>query len=283
MEQLRERIERYKERNPACVDMLSFYEKILEAQESVSDRITLSPAKISGRLKSFHAKEGFPLLAREDFVIDIPASVQLFETIARIAKKTNEKMKNNAQALEEAIVINAMNIRDLLKNFSDEAYLSRIVKEFDLDPQILKFFVFESVRPSIRANREILEQYVDLRNWLRGYCPVCGSLPSMSMLKGEGQRYFRCSFCEFQWPGVRLQCPFCENTDHKDLHYFYAEGDESHRVDLCDKCKQYIKTVDSRKIDYDPDLDLEDIVTLHLDLLASQKGFKRPVPSAWGI
>jgi formate dehydrogenase maturation protein FdhE len=29
------------------------------------------------------------------------------------------------------------------------------------------------------------------------------------------------------------------------------------------------------------DLILEDLATLHLDILASQKGYKRPVPNPW--
>ena len=80
-----------------------------------------------------------------------------------------------------------------------------------------------------------------------------------------------------------MKCPFCENNDHEKLHYFYAEGQETYRVDLCNNCKQYIKTVDSRKLDYEPDLNLEDIVTVHLDILALEKGFKRPTPNVWGI
>ena len=57
---------------------------------------------------------------------------------------------------------------------------------------------------------------------------------------------------------------------------------EAYRVDLCDQCKGYIKTVDSRKLDYEPDLSLEDIVTIHLDIHALKKGYKRPVPTSWG-
>jgi len=79
-----------------------------------------------------------------------------------------------------------------------------------------------------------------------------------------------------------MMCPFCENRNHKDLQYFSVEGNEVHRIDICNKCKQFIKTIDTRKLDYEPDLNLEDITTLHLDILASQKGFKRPVPTPWG-
>ena len=72
-------------------------------------------------------------------------------------------------------------------------------------------------------------------------------------------------------------------SDHEKLQYLYEEGREAYRVDICDNCKQFIKTVDSRKLDYEPDLALEDIITIHLDILASEKGYKRAVPNLWGL
>ncbi|MEW6586108.1 MAG: formate dehydrogenase accessory protein FdhE, partial [Nitrospirota bacterium] len=165
----------------------------------------------------------------------------------------------------------------------DEKYLGDIAAKFDIDRPILKFLIHESIQPSLRANMEKLKDQVDLKNWLRGYCPICGSVPAMSLLKGEGQRYFLCSFCGFQWPSERLKCPFCENRDQQKLHYFFEEGLEAYRIDLCDQCHQYIKTVDSRRLGYESDLTLEDITTVHLDILASEKGFKRAGLSRWGL
>jgi len=104
----------------------------------------------------------------------------------------------------------------------------------------------------------------------------------MSELKGEGQRYYLCSFCGFIWPGERLKCPFCERRNPEEHEYFYAKGEEIYRVDICKKCQQYIKTVDTRSLDYEPDLTLEDMTTLHLDIVASEKGFKRPISAPWG-
>jgi len=51
---------------------------------------------------------------------------------------------------------------------------------------------------------------------------------------------------------------------------------------LCGKCHQYIKTIDFRKIE-ESDPVLEDLATLHLDVLATQKGYKRPVPNPWAV
>ena len=283
LEQKKKLIEHLRGKNPAYTEILGFYEKIIEAQDA--ERIDISVAAIHphNNLKNLQTSEGFPLMDKKDFILDIPSGVRLFESLCRISRNANEKMRENIQAIEEASAINALNLRELLRRHSDESYLNGIAEEFSIDRAILLFLVTASIQPSLSANVEQLKDQVDLKNWLRGYCPVCGSSPQISELKDEGKRFFLCSFCRFTWPSERLKCPFCENADHEKLQYLYEEGQEAHRVDVCDNCKQYIKTVDSRKLDYEPDLPLEDIMTIHLDILASEKGYKRPVPNLWGF
>jgi FdhE protein len=275
----KELIKLHRKINPAYEKLLNFYYKIITEQEVVRSSLAIQTPPINLE----HMKEGFPLLEKSDFILDIPSSTRLFESICNIAKNENEKMKENIQAIEEAKAINALNLKDLLKRFYDDSFIETVAGEFNIDSVILKFLIFESVQPSLAANVKSIGNRIDLKNWLRGYCPICGSMPQISLLKDEGQRFCLCSLCGFEWPSERLKCPFCENRDHNKLHYFYAEGYEARRVDLCDNCHQYIKTVDARKLDYEPDLAIEDIATIHLDILASEKGFKRPAPGLWGI
>lgn len=282
LEKIKEKIVRLKGKNPAYEEILNFYEKVAEEQEAVKPALNVTPIETSKDLRTLQIKEGFPLISKEEFHLDIPSSVRLFESLCRIGKDTTDKMRENIQNIELAVWDEALDLEELLRRHFDEMYITEITKDLNVDEIILKFLIYMSIKPSINANVEKLKDQVDLKNWLRGYCPICGSLPQMSELKGEGQRYFLCSFCDFTWPSERLKCPFCENKEHEKLHYFYAEGQETYRIDLCDNCKQYIKTVDSRKLDYEPDLNLEDIVTTHLDILATEKGFKRPVPTFWG-
>lgn len=282
LEQTEEHIERLKKNIPAYAELLDFYGKIMGELRIAKPQIDAVPFHQSEEVRKIQTKEGFPLLNKSDFILDIPASIKIFESVVDIAKKATSKMKENVQKIEKAVKDGTLHREKLLENHFDSAYLDEVTTLLNLDRAILYFLIHTSLRPSIHANVEKLRDQIDLKNWQRGYCPICGSLPQMCELKGEGQRYFQCSFCDFQWASERLKCPFCENRDHEKLHYFYAEGQEAHRVDLCDKCKQYIKTVDSRTIGYEPDLNLEDIITIHLDILASEKGFKRPVPNIWG-
>lgn len=283
LEKIKECIMQLKKKNPAYDEILNFYERVFVEQEAIGLALNVNSVETGKDLKALQIKEGFPLINKEDFILDIPSSIILFEFLCQIGKNTTSKMKKNIKKIEKAVRDCKLNIEKLLKKHSDSTYQSQIIKNLKLDKAILSFLTQISIKPSIHANVAQLKDQVDLKNRLRGFCPICGSFPQMSELKGEGQRFLVCSFCGFEWLSERLKCPFCENKDHGTLHYFYEEGNEIYRVYVCDKCKQYIKTVDSRKLDYEPDLNLEDIATIHLDILASEKGFKRPVPNLWGI
>ena len=279
----KERIDFLISKKPEYADILRFYKKISELQATAPPRLNLKLPIVEKPIMDIREMEGFPLISREEFLIDVPSSTALFEAICTASKHANEKMRINIQILEEAFSVNALRLEDLLKHHEDNTYLDLVLRDFAIDKAVLKFLIHMSIYPSLHAHAEMLKDQINLKQWLRGYCPICGSRPLMSEFNAEGLREYLCSFCGFEWPGERLKCPFCENSDHTKLHYFYAEGDEAYRVDICDACNQYVKTVDSRKLDYEPDLGLEDIVTIHLDILASEKGFKRPVASPWGI
>jgi FdhE protein len=283
LEKTKNLISLLKKKNPAYTEILDFYKTIVEEQEAFKPILKLIPLETSKDLGTLQVKDGFPLINKEDFILDITSSVMLFESLCKTGKNVTDKMKENILAIEDAIRNGFLDIEKLLERHYDKTYTDKILEDMEIDETVLNFLIHMSIKPSINLNVEKLRDKVALKNWLRGYCPICGSFPHISELIGEGQRYLMCSFCSFKWPSERLRCPSCENNDHKSLHYFYEEGQEVYRVDVCDKCMQYIKTVDSRKLDYEPDLNLEDIMTIHLDILASEKGFKRPVPSPWGL
>ena len=190
-------------------------------------------------------------------------------------------MAEEAKKIEEILNEKRIDLKELLVGGVNESKIEDITNEFRLDKKIFYFFIQESIRPSIEASVERLFNELETENWLKGYCPICGSLPYLSLLKEEvGKRYLLCSYCGYQWRIERLVCPFCGNKEQESLQYFHAEGEEAHRIDLCDKCHNYIKTIDLRSLE-EIDPALEDLATLHLDILASQKGYKRPIPNPW--
>jgi FdhE protein len=98
--------------------------------------------------------------------------------------------------------------------------------------------------------------------------------------KDEGERFLLCSSCGFQWRFIRLKCPFCGNEDHEKLRHFHIEAEgKGYRVDVCEECKKYIKTIDIRELNMEVIPLVEDMGTLHLDIIAQNEGYKRGVAS----
>jgi len=87
METLRKRIQQIKKKRPGYKEMLDFYQRVREEQEKVRTSLTIEPIQLKKEWKALLAKEGFPLLERKDFPIDIEASLSLFNPFARLGKK----------------------------------------------------------------------------------------------------------------------------------------------------------------------------------------------------
>jgi FdhE protein len=281
LEKLRKRIQQIKKKRPGYGAMLDFYLKVRETEEKAKAVLKIEPIRLRKGWKDLLTKEGFPLLEKKDFPLDTESSVSLFQSLCRIGSETNPTMAEQVKKIQEAIENNKLDIKKLLKEGFQDQKIEAIANQLELDKKIFLFLIHNSVRPSIGASVEQLLHEINTDTWGKSSCPICGSLPHLSLLKEEvGKRYLLCSYCGHSWRTDRLSCPFCNNKEQESLHYFYGEGEKVYRIDLCDKCHQYIKTIDTRTIG-DEDMTLEDLATLHLDLLASEKGYKRPVPTPW--
>ncbi len=108
----------------------------------------------------------------------------------------------------------------------------------------------------------------------RSSCPACGGRPLMGKhVEPDGGRFLRCRECGNEWAFPRIACPGCKDAGQDDIESLFVHGDESHRVYLCKRCGQYFKVSDERLLGVRAYLPLEDIVTLHLDEVARQRGF----------
>ncbi|MBC2696191.1 MAG: formate dehydrogenase accessory protein FdhE [Desulfobacteraceae bacterium] len=276
-EQIKRAVSAIKVLRPAYKGILAFYEKLFLAQEDSKKHIHLQPIKISEDLLSVKRKEGFPLIARKDFTIDIKTSAALLREICRFACEANEVLTQAGIKLMDALNKGKVDAPILLsKTLSeDDIYLDETEKSLEIDKEVLLFMSQGSIRPSLSLCAEQLATYLNKNTlWEKGYCPVCGSPPAISLLRVEGERFLFCSFCDHEWHSQRIYCPFCENKNQKTLHYFFSKEEEEYRVDVCDQCRKYIKTIDTRKIKRPVYPFLEQVATLHLDIIAQNQGLQ---------
>ena len=265
--------------NPAYTDMLGFYGRLFEAQEESKSRLQIDPLQIPDDVRAVKAREKFPLIEIKDFVFDKVESANLFVAIGKLAKEANPKL-----AASSSIILNAVDTKlepaSLFSAFlnGNEALFENISEDLEIEKQVLGFITYNSLKPCLCMGAVQLSAYLSKNDpWLKGYCPICGSAPILSIIEGEGARNLICSFCWHTWSVKRVYCPFCDSSDNKDLHYIFSDEEKGLRVDLCDKCNKYLKTLDTREADrliYPP---LEQVSTLHLDIKARKEGFEAGV------
>lgn len=265
--------------NPAYADMLGFYGRLFGAQEESKSRLRLEPLQIPDDVRALKAREKLPLIEIKEFAYDKVESANLFVAIGRLAQEANPQLAASAATILQA-VDKSLEPASLFEAFLDgnEALFENISAALDIEKQVLGFITYNSLKPCLCAGAVQLAAYLSPNEpWLKGYCPICGSAPILSILDAEGARSLICSFCWHSWPVKRIYCPFCENSDNKDHHYFFSEEDSEFRVDLCSQCNKYLKTIDTRQADrliYPP---LEQVATLHLDIKAREEGFQAGV------
>lgn len=108
-------------------------------------------------------------------------------------------------------------------------------------------------------------------------CPSCGGKPVVGVLRGEGdgaKRALICHLCALEWPYRRVICPNCGEEDKEKLPVYIA-GQIAHvRVEACDTCRAYLKSVDLTKDGFAvPEVD--EIATVALNLWADEHGYTK--------
>ena len=116
---------------------------------------------------------------------------------------------------------------------------------------------------------------VGLRDWDRGYCPLCGSWPVFVEALG-GTPTLRCSYCAFDWTLTSRRCVYCGNSGDDLVAAAPDVSQPDRRVDLCGKCGGYTKVIAVREPAPFPLLAIVDLATMSLDQGAMERGYRRP-------
>ncbi len=108
-------------------------------------------------------------------------------------------------------------------------------------------------------------------------CPLCSARPQVGVLRPEGdgaRRSLVCSLCVTEWNFGRILCPNCQEGSELHLAVYVSEDFPHVRVEACDTCHTYLKTVDLSKNGLAVPV-VDEIAAIPLGLWAQEKGYSK--------
>jgi len=108
-------------------------------------------------------------------------------------------------------------------------------------------------------------------------CPRCNSQPLLGVLRPEGdsgKRFLQCAFCSQEWEFRRILCAHCGEEKEPQLPVYVAEAFPHIRIECCDTCKHFLRTIDLTK-DGNAVPIVDDLMAIPLHLWAEENGYKR--------
>lgn len=271
-------IEDYKSANPHYTELLDIMADILILREEYRNSMKDPIFCVEENLITKKMEGGLPLIDFMGKEYDLTRPKEYFNSLISIAEK---RMPEVAQNIIDIIKSQQFDwekmIRASFDHKTEETDAQELLagREAEENIDLIDLFTEESLRPELESIAEKYGEIIEKSNWSEGYCPICGKEPKIGEIRDEeeGKRYLFCHQCGFKWYFQRIKCPFCGNEEQHSLAYFEVEGEERYRVDVCNKCRRYIKTVELPKSSEEPNLDVEDIATLHLDMIAYDEGY----------
>jgi FdhE protein len=166
----------------------------------------------------------------------------------------------------------------------DEPRLADLAKANGTDPGALGALMQLATMPLLQACGRYLAQQVPI-DWSYGYCPVCGAWPILAEVRGlERTHRWRCGRCGGDWGLALLRCPYCGEANHQRLGSITAEDDEAAcAVDTCLTCRGYVKTRAVLQPTPPYAVVLEDLATVEWDIVALERGYRRPTQPGYPL
>jgi FdhE protein len=108
-------------------------------------------------------------------------------------------------------------------------------------------------------------------------CPFCSAKPLVGVLRPEGdggRRSLICSVCSTEWTFGRIICPGCGEENVEKLVVYTASQFNHVRVEACDTCRRYIKTIDLTKNGRAVPI-VDELATIPLNLWATEHRYTK--------
>jgi len=228
--------------HPAARDLLSFYGQLVRFQAPIFDTL------------------------RSGAETDVRALARYFPQLIDLVARTGPAgLADNGRAR----LVDASAGEELLRSASEDG----VAHTLAADPYG-RFFARVLLQPYAEylASRGDVHAEPESR-----ICPFCSSWPVAGVLHGEGEgakRWLLCAVCSTEWPFRRVLCWNCGEENKDRLPIYTAPDFPSVRVDACDTCRIYLKSIDLTKDGHAVPM-VDEIAAVALDIWAEEHEYSK--------
>jgi len=260
--------------HPFAQEVLTFYQRVVEFQRKSGEKL------FKDILRQHNGQTSESFLNDDNLKAMLPRFIEFLRLVAEsgpssLAFSAKERLLEPTHIPAESLqnYWNAARTADdpdsAFQQFFPRAFLQPLAESVPADE------LAQSVTPEESGNDNMASG---------SRCPICGARPLLGVLRQEGdagKRFLLCSFCMKEWDYRRILCPTCGEVAEAKLPIYVAEQFPYVRMEACETCKFYLRTIDLTK-DGNAVPVVDDLAAIPLSLWANEQNYSRAQPNLLG-
>ncbi|WP_048601241.1 formate dehydrogenase accessory protein FdhE [Rubeoparvulum massiliense] len=250
---------------------LALQEKIVALQSEWQKKVQIDDSlPTNWPLKT----DGIPHVTKIPFHIDLKLFQDWISQLAAAISEYDQRWQPDVERLLKVVGADP-------ERWQQEAvacntyYFQQVAEEEGVASWLPHFLAEHAIRPFLRELAHVYqEELAKIDQHVKGTgCPICGEPIRMAKMERLGRKALVCPRCEGEWHENRVVCSHCGNQNPKTMKYFTVEEEDTIQLHVCEECHGYLKVVDDRKRIKKTRPALLDVQTLHMDLVAQNRGY----------
>ena len=267
-ERRRDRVATLLKAHQPAAELLTFYDRVLAVQESVShdtDQVDWLSQGASGAT-----------LALDRLALD-----GCLAPFQRFVNDVGAVSTDVLAAVADQLGASSSIATEVLQAFVSRRPLDEIAVALDHPTPSVEFFprafmqpLAEALAAKVPGTQGASDPSVNEgRATTSAACPRCGWPPQLAVLRDgtevRGERTLLCALCSSEWVFGRATCPQCLSTDTDKIVYHVTDVWPHVRVEECQVCHTYLKAIDLRTDGLAVPL-VDELASVELDVWAEE-------------
>ncbi len=282
---LEEIIDREMDRHPHSQPLLEAFRPLFLARNRLLEDLELGE-DVPFKIDEIRFQGGVPVIEQHPLLQENDPGDDLVRAIIPALQEGFPDLRGDLENFEKALSEGKVVLSEYFLRNRDgqENLLSAWAEILSIAAPRIGFVLNSAARVVLEKRAKDIAEQIQGLKWEKGYCPVCGSFPSLAVI-GEkiGERWLHCSNCGHLWRFSRVICPYCEHEEQEGMDFFLIEDNPQEAAFACDSCQRYLVTLYRVSDLNDRNLDVSALGLTHLDVIMQEKNLFPMAVTDWNV